>query len=137
MKKRNLLMLGLIALMAVVVFVSCMQDPILDNKAIGKWIAQNNMGDKITLDVKSDQTFVMVLEQDGGEEAENFIVLLKLNDDYDDSIKITVTGKWDASSVSEGTMVLKELGTKYTFTAYDKVLTLYNSEMGSIEFSRV
>ena len=46
MKKRNLLMLGLIALMAVVVFVSCMQDPILDNKAIGKWIAQNNMGDR-------------------------------------------------------------------------------------------
>lgn len=137
MKKRNLLMLGLIALMAVVVFVSCMQDPILDNKAIGKWIAQNNMGDKITLDVKSDQTFVMVLEQDGGEEAENYIVLLKLNDDYDDSIKITVDGKWDASSVSEGTMVLDELGTKYTFTAYDKVLTLYNSEMGSIEFSRM
>ena len=137
MKKRNLLMLGLIALMAVVVFVSCMQDPILDNKAIGKWIAQNNMGDKITLDVKSDQTFVMVLEQDGGEEAENFIVLLKLNDDYDDSIKITVYGKWDASSVSDGTMVLDELGTKYTFTAYDKVLTLYNSEMGSIEFSRM
>lgn len=137
MKKRNLLMLGLIALMAVVVFVSCMQDPILDNKAIGKWIAQNNMGDKITLDVKSDQTFVMVLEQDGGEEAENFIVLLKLNDDYDDSIKITVDGTWNASSVSEGTMVLKELGTKYTFTAYDKVLTLYNSEMGSIEFSHM
>jgi len=134
MKKRNLLMLGLIALMAVVVFVSCMQDPILDNKAIGKWIAQNNMGDKITLDVKSGQTLVMTITQGEGEDPKSYMVLLGLDPE---GMTITVTGKWDASSVSEGTMVLDELGTKYTFTAYDKVLTLYNSEMGSIEFSRV
>lgn len=134
MKKRNLLMLGLIALMAVVVFVSCMQDPILDNKAIGKWIAQNNMGDKITLDVKSGQTLVMTITQGEGEDPKSYMVLLGLDSD---GMTLTVTGKWDASSVSEGTMVLDEFETRYTFTAYDKVLTLYNSEMGSIEFSHM
>ena len=134
MKKRNLLMLGLIALMAVVVFGSCMQDPILDNKAIGKWIAQNNMGDKITLDVKSGQTLVMTITQGEGEDPKSYMVLLGLDSD---GMTLTVTGKWDASSVSEGTMVLDEFETRYTFTAYDKVLTLYNKEMGSIEFSRV
>ncbi|MBP5161668.1 MAG: hypothetical protein ILP16_01640 [Spirochaetales bacterium] len=136
MKKSNLLVLGLIALMAVVVFVSCMQDPILDNKAIGKWVAQNNLGDKITLDVKSDQTLVMTLEQKDveGDPDVDFVFLLGLDDD---SLVITVTGTWDATSVSEGTMKLDKLETKYTFTAYDKVLTLYNSEMGNIEFSRM
>ena len=134
MKKRNLLVLGLIALMGIVVFVSCMQDPILDNKAIGKWIAQNNMGDKITLDVKSDQTLVMTVTQGTGENSGSYMVLLGLEPD---GMTITVTGTWDATSVSDGTLKLDELGTTYTFTAYDKVLTLYNKEMGSIELSRV
>lgn len=133
MKKRSLFALCIIAIASVALLASCfMQDPIADNKAIGKWTAQNNMGDKITLDVKSDQTLVMTLEQASGES--DFLESFGLSGD---SLVITVTGKWDATSVSEGTMTLDELKTEYSFTAYEDVLTLYNSQMGKIEFSRM
>ena len=133
MKKRNLFALCIIAIASVALLASCfMQDPIADNKAIGKWTAQNNMGDKITLDVKSDQTLVMTLEQASGES--DFLESFGLSGD---SLVITVTGKWDATSVSQGTMTLDELKTEYSFTAYEDVLTLYNSQMGKIEFSRM
>ena len=107
MKKRNLLMLGLIALMAVVVFVSCMQDPILDNKAIGKWQAKDAEGDMVTIDVKSDQTFTMTEVQPGA--------------------TFALEGTWNASSVSQGTMTITALKTTFDFTAYDTELTLYRS----------
>lgn len=133
MKKRSLFALCIIAIASVALLASCfMQDPIADNKAIGKWTAQNNMGDKITLDVKSDQTLVMTLEQASGES--DFLESFGLSGD---SLVITVTGKWDATSVSQGTMTLDELKTEYSFTAYEDVLTLYNSQMGKIEFSRM
>lgn len=133
MKKRSLFALCIIAIASVALLASCfMQDPIADNKAIGKWTAQNNMGDKITLDVKSDQTLVMTLEQASGES--DFLESFGLSGD---SLVITVTGKWDATSVSQGTMTLDELKTDYSFTAYEDVLTLYNSQMGKIEFSRM
>ena len=134
MKKRSLFALCIIAIASIALLASCfMQDPIADNKAIGKWTAQNNMGDKITLDVKSDQTLVMTLEQASGDE--DFLESFGLSDD--DSLVITVTGRWDATSVSEGTMTLDQLKTSFSFTAYEDVLTLYNSEMGKIEFSRM
>ena len=137
MKKRNLFALCLIALVSILVFVSCMQDPILDNKAIGKWIAQNNLGDKITLEVKSDQTFTMKLEQDTSDAFHYFADVLSLSNP-DDSIEIKVKGEWTASSVSEGKMKVEETGAELSFTAYDKELTLTNIEQHvSITFSRM
>ena len=135
MKKRNLLMLGLIALMAVVVFVSCMQDPILDNKAIGKWIAENNMGDKLTLDMRSDQTLTMKLVQDTTDAFHSYPDVLSADVN---EIEITVHGEWTASSISEGKIKIKETGAELTFTAYDKELIITNIEQHvSITFSHM
>ena len=67
MKKRSLFALCIIAIASVALLASCfMQDPIADNKAIGKWEAKNNEGDTVILDVKSDQTFTMTEQQTGG-----------------------------------------------------------------------
>ncbi len=135
MKKRNLLVLGLIALMAVVVFVSCMQDPILDNKAIGKWIAENNMGDKLTLDMRSDQTLTMKLVQDTTDAFHSYPDVLSADVN---EIEITVHGEWTASSISEGKIKIKETGAELTFTAYDKELIITNIEQHvSITFSHM
>ena len=135
MKKRSLIALCLIALVGIVVFVSCMQDPILDNKAIGKWIAENNLGDKLTLDMRSDQTLTMKLVQDTTDAFHSYPDVLSADVN---EIEITVNGEWTASSISEGKIKIKETGAELTFTAYDKELIITNIEQHvSITFSRM
>ena len=137
MKKRSLFALCLIALVSILVFVSCMPDPILDNKAIGKWIAQNNLGDKITLDVKDDQTITLTLVQDDIADAFHSFADV-LSEPVPNRIEITMHGEWTASSVSEGKIKITETGAELSFTAYDKELTLTNIEQHvSITFSRM
>ena len=137
MKKRNLLALCLIALLSIVVFVSCQPDPILDNKAIGKWKAANNLGDQLTLEVENDQTFTMILEQDDITDAFHYFADV-LSEPVPNRVEIKVTGEWTASSVSEGKMKITQTGAELSFTAYDKELVLTNIEQHvSITFSRM
>ncbi|MBO4718137.1 MAG: hypothetical protein J5599_09590 [Spirochaetales bacterium] len=118
MKKRSLFALCIIAIASVALLASCfMQDPIADNKAIGKWEAKNNEGDTVILDVKSDQTFTMTEQQTGG----TFIL----------------DGTWTASSVSQGTMTITLVKTTFDFTAYDTELTLYKSGEEPFTLKRV
>ena len=118
MKKRSLFALCLIAFASIALLASCfMQDPIADNKAIGKWEAEDNEGDKIVMDVKSDQTFTMTETQPGA--------------------TFTLEGTWDASSVSQGTMTITALKSTFDFTAYDTELTLYKSGEQPFTLKRV
>ena len=123
MKKRSLFALCIIAIASVALLASCfMQDPIADNKAIGKWEATNSSGYKVVMDVKSDQTFIMSFylpEEDGG--------------------YMEFKGTWDATSVSQGTMSIKlfEKTTTFSFTAYDTELTLYQSGEEPFTLKRV
>ena len=135
MKKRSLFALCLIALASIAVLVSCfMQDPILDNKAIGNWIAKDSTGDTLTLEVKSDQTFKMVLKQN----TTGPTTLSEILSQSTDSAEIDMTGKWTASSISEGSMIIDYFETQFTFTAYDNELVLYNpQEKLSITFNKV
>ena len=113
MKKNRILLLCLVALISIVVLVSCFQeDPIKDNRIIGKWTAQLGKG-YFTIEAKDDQTFVWTR---------------KVDDET-----ISFPGTWEASSVNEG--VLKRQGVQFaTFTAYGDEMICRDDVEGTITF---
>lgn len=118
MKKNRILLLCLFALISIVVLVSCFQeDPIKDNRVIGKWTATKGTG-TFTLEAKSDQTFVWTKKIPGE--------------------TIEIEGTWDATSVTEGTF--KKTGSQIAhFTAYGEKLEFYDDTLGGekTEYTRV
>ena len=114
MKKNRILLLCLFALISMVVLVSCFQeDPIKDNRVIGKWIDTIGGAGTITIEAKDNQTFVWTKTVG--------------------SVETIIRGTWEASSVNEG--IFKKDGVQYArFTAYGEELDYYDEEYGKIRF---
>ena len=113
MKKNRILLLCLFALISIVVLVSCFQeDPIKDNRIIGKWTTTVGQG-TFTIEATADQKFVWTKTVG--------------------SVETIIKGTWDATSVNEG--IFKKDGVQFaTFTAYGDEMIYNDEDEGKLTF---
>lgn len=92
MTKRFIIIALVLVLVCGALFMSCKQDPVKDNKAIGLWEAKIDEEDNIVVKVKvdADKTFTGTITFDGLKVAE-------------------FSGTWDASSLTDGTITIKSV----------------------------
>ena len=91
MTKRFIIIALVLVLACGALFVSCKQDPVKDNKAIGRWEGE-------------------VWVPGAGQEGEYFNIEMTVKDDktfegtIDAELKAKFTGTWTASSINKGTL---------------------------------
>ena len=91
MTKRFIIIALVLVLACGALFVSCKQDPVKDNKAIGRWEGE-------------------VWVSGAGQEGEYFNIEMTVKDDktfegtIDAELKAKFTGTWTASSINKGTL---------------------------------